>query len=166
LFTSVESEDEVDPGEKVLCIISCGGRKIWDDSSGRNAGPTPARNVYTGNFVRLNQKYAERFYPDSWCILSAGYGFLMPDDIVPGNYNVRITDPEAVSRENLQEQAQRLGLDRFDRVVVVAGKDYVAAVRRVLPKLRVDAPLAGARGIGDMMKRVRTALNRGEPLDT
>jgi hypothetical protein len=87
--------------------------------------------VYTGNFVCLNQKYAERFYPDSWCILSARYGFLMPDDVVPGNYNVRITDPEAISRENLREQAQRLGLDRFDRVVVVAGKDYVAAVQRV-----------------------------------
>ncbi len=121
----------MDPGERVLCIISCGGKKIWDGSSGRNAGPTPARNVYTGNFVCLNQKYAERFYPDSWCILSARYGFLMPDDVVPGNYNVRITDPEAISRENLREQAQRLGLDRFDRVVVVAGKDYVAAVQRV-----------------------------------
>ena len=156
----------MDPGERVLCIISCGGKKIWDGDSGWNAGPTPARNVYTGNFVRLNQKYAERFYPGSWCILSARYGFLMPDDIVPGNYNVRITDPEAISSESLREQAQRLGLDRFDRVVVVAGKDYVAAVRWALPKLRVDAPLAGARGIGDMMKRVRTALDRGEPLDT
>ncbi len=121
----------MDPGERVLCIISCGGKKIWDGSSGRNAGPTPVRNVYTGNFARLNQKYAERFYPGSWCILSAKYGFLMPDDIVPGNYNVRITDPEAILRENLREQAQRLGLDRFDRVVVVAGKDYVAAVQRV-----------------------------------
>ena len=156
----------MDPGERVLCIISCGGKKIWDGDSGWNAGPTPARNVYTGNFVRLNQKYAERFYPGSWCILSAKYGFLMPDDIVPANYNVRITDPEAISRENLREQAQRLELDRFNRVVVVAGKDYVAAVRRALPKLRVDALLVGARGIGDMMKRVRTALDRGEPLDT
>ncbi len=90
----------------------------------------------------------------------------MPDDIVPGNYNVRITDPEAISRENLREQAQRLGLDRFDRVVVVAGKDYVTAVRWALPKLRVDAPLSGARGIGDMMKRVKTALNGGEPLES
>lgn len=156
----------MDPGERVLCMISCGGRKIWDGSSGRNAGPTPAWNVYTGNFVRVNQKYAERFYPDSWCILSAKYGFLMPNDIVPGNYNVRITDPEAIPIEKLQEQAQRLELDRFDRVVVVAGRDYVTAVQRALPKLRVDTPLAGAKGMGDMMKRVKTALNKGEPLGT
>ncbi|HPZ14908.1 MAG TPA: hypothetical protein PLK04_11890 [Bacillota bacterium] len=152
-------------GGKILCVISCGSRKIWDDSSGRDAGPTLARNVYTGNFARLNQKYAERFYPESWCILSARYGFLMPDDVVSENYNVRITDPEAISIENLQEQAQRLGLDRFDRVVVVAGRDYVTAVRRALPKIRVDAPLAGAGGIGGMMKRVRMALERGEPLE-
>jgi len=122
--------------------------------------------VYTGNFVRLNQKYAERFYPESWCILSAKYGFLMPDDVVPGNYNVRITDREAISIGKLQEQAQQLGFDRFDRVVVVAGKDYVTAVQRAFPKLRVDAPLAGAGGIGGMMRRVKVALQRWEPLKT
>lgn len=102
----------MDPGERVLCVISCGGKKIWDSSSGRNAGPTPARNVYTGNFVRLNQKYTERFYPYSWCILSARYGFLMPDDIVPRNYNVRITDPEAISIRTCR--SRHSGLDLID----------------------------------------------------
>jgi len=151
------------PSEKVLCIISCGGRKIWDKQNGINTGPAPARNVYTGSFVRTNQRYAERFYPDSWCIISAKYGFLMPDDIVGENYNIRMTDSEAISSAELRKQAERLGLDTYERVLVLAGTSYVDAVRKALPDhINLEAPLAGAGGMLGMMKRVREAIDSGQ----
>ncbi|WP_346865929.1 DUF6884 domain-containing protein [Methanocalculus sp. MSAO_Arc2] len=122
----------------------------------------PARKVYTGSFVRTNQRYAERFYPESWCIISAKYGLLMPDDIVPENYNVRLTDPDAISTEELSKQAKRLGLDTYERVVILAGKAYVEALRKALPdSVKVEAPLADAGGMFGMMKRVRESIESG-----
>jgi hypothetical protein len=65
-----------------LCIIPCGSAKIWDKDS--DAGPTAAQYVYTGGFSMNCKQYAMMFYPNSWCILSAKYGFLLPDDVVAG----------------------------------------------------------------------------------
>ena len=69
-----------------LCVTPCGSKKIRDIFP--EAGPTPARDVYIGPFAQKCQQYAQGFYPLEWCILSAKYGFLFPDDIVPGPYNV------------------------------------------------------------------------------
>ena len=60
-------------------------RKIWDINP--FAGPTKAKYVYVGPFAKKCKEYAQKFYPSSWCTLSAKYGFLFPNDIVPGPYN-------------------------------------------------------------------------------
>jgi len=49
---------------KVLCIIPCGNRKIWDKNP--NTGPTRAKDVYIGPFAKKCKDYAEKFYPSSW----------------------------------------------------------------------------------------------------
>jgi len=76
---------------KTLCIVPCGNRKIWDKNP--NAGPTKVEHVYIGPFAKKCREYAMRFYPSSWCILSAKYGFLFPNDIVPIPYNVSFNEP-------------------------------------------------------------------------
>ena len=108
---------------KVLCIISCGNRKIWDKNP--NAGLTRARDVYIGPFAKKCKEYAEKFYPSSWCILSAKYGFLFPDDIVPGPYNVTFNDKRTnpISVEELSKQVKEKGLDRYEKILVVGGKN-------------------------------------------
>lgn len=58
-----------------LCIASCGKAKIWDKHP--ELGSTKARDAYIGVHTGLCRKYAERFYPGSWIILSAKYGFLL-----------------------------------------------------------------------------------------
>ena len=50
-------------------------------------GPVPASEVYTSRFFKLHRAYAERF-GDQWVILSAMYGFVRPDFLIPGPYNV------------------------------------------------------------------------------
>lgn len=147
---------------RTLCIISCGGKKVWDDS--KDQGPTPARDVYTGSYVRGNQQYAEQFYPHSWCILSAKHGFLLPDDIVPENYEQRMGEPGSVQSADLREQIKLKGLDGYDGIVVLAGREYVEAVKNAYNDKNVRAVFDGVGGIGKQMSAVREAMRRGEPL--
>lgn len=149
-------------GSKTLCIISCGEKKIWDDN--KDQGPTPARDTYSGPYVRGNQQYAEMFYPGKWVILSAKHGFLLPDDIIPENYEQRMGTPGSVQLAYLQEQIRRKGLDEYDEIVVLAGREYVEAIKKAYPGMKVRAVFQGGGGIGKQMSVVREAMKRGEPL--
>jgi len=144
--------------EKVLCIIPCGNRKIWDKNP--NAGPTRARDVYIGPFAKKCKEYAEKFYPSSWCILSAKYGFLFPDDIVPGPYNVTFNDKRTnpISVGELSKQVKEKGLDKYEKILVLGGKKYVSVVKKVFSKKKVYVPLEGYKGIGYMMNRINKAI--------
>jgi len=149
---------------KTLCIVPCGKRKIWDKDP--TAGPTPARRVYIGPFARKCREYAERFYPSSWCILSAKYGFLFPEDIVPGNYNATFKDKKTnpITLEELSVQLREKHLDVYYRTIVLGGKEYVDMVKRLFPGKHIHSPLQSYKGIGHMMGALNEALRKGIPL--
>jgi len=132
-------------------LYNTGNRKIWDKNL--NAGPTRAKDVYIGPFAKKCKEYAEKFYPSSWCILSAKYGFLFPDDTVPGSYNVTFNDKRTnpISVEELSKQVKEKGLDRYEKILVLGGKKYVSMVK-------IYTPLEGYKGIGYMMNRLNQAL--------
>ena len=142
-----------------LCVVPCGQRKIWSQEPGR--GPTPAVEVYVGSFSRLCREYAQRFF-DKWIVLSAKYGFLYPQDIVPADYNVsfnRVT-PKPISIDELRCQIASRGLAEFDTIVVPGGRRYVEVVVAAFGgDYSYELPLAGAAGIGVMMQRLRRALH-------
>ncbi len=126
-----------------LVIVPCGAAKVWTKHP--DAGPTPAKDTYTGTPFRVNRAFAEAM-GDSWVILSAKYGFLTPDSVIPGPYNVtfndRKTGPLGVVALRFQVKAMRL--DQFARVVGLGGKEY----RRVLKEafgglVEVDFPFEG-----------------------
>lgn len=149
-----------------LCVVPCGKAKVWDRAP--TTGPTPARHVYTGPFAGSCRRYAERFYPGSWVILSAKYGFLEPDDEVPGPYEVSFvggrTDP--IGRDALARQAARFHLSPADEVTVVAGSAYVKAVREALGPdgPSILTPLDGVGGMFKMIRALRAAVEAGTPL--
>lgn len=147
-----------------MCVVPCGNRKVWD--SNPSAGPVRARFVYIGPFSKKCREYAERFFPSDWCILSAKYGFLFPNDLVEGPYNVSFNDPQSrpISLEALSAQVKRKGLDKYDRIVVLGGKNYTTIIERVFAGKEVSAPLRGCRGIGYMMGRLKDSIDRGVPL--
>ncbi len=134
-----------------LCVVPCGSLKIWNKNP--NAGPVKARNVYIGNFARTCIEYAEKFYPDSYVILSAKYGFLFPDEIILESYNVTFNDPRTnpINVEELRKQAERKGLTKYDEIVVVAGSRYVKVVEKVFTGKRIITPLKGLGGMGPMI---------------
>lgn len=148
-----------------LVVISCGKRKIWDESS--TAGPTKARDAYIGFPFKANREYAEKF-SDKWVILSAKHGFLEPDSVIPGNYDVTFKDlsTNPISISQLKNQVKQKRLDAFDTVIVLGGRDYAQAVSKAFSGLKVTIknPLNGLR-LGEALAKVKNAIDQKKPFD-
>ncbi|GFP27693.1 hypothetical protein HKBW3S43_00110 [Candidatus Hakubella thermalkaliphila] len=149
---------------KTLCIVPCGNRKIWDKTP--NIGSTEAKDVYIGPFAKKCREYAEKFYPSSWCILSAKYGFLFPSDIVPGPYNVSFNDRKTnpITTKELSAQMAERKLSNYERIVILGGKNYVEMANEVFSSKEILTPLSDCKGIGYMMGKLNDSIKRGVPL--
>ncbi len=149
--------------EGLLIIVPCGQRKIWDDHPTR--GATPAREAYTGAPFKVNKKYAEHF-AEQWVILSAKYGFIPPDFIIPGPYNVtfkkKSTNPVTVSA--LIYQVQEQGLHTYERVIGVGGDEYRSIIDKTFAGwgIKVSFPFAGLP-IGKAMQATNRAVELSKP---
>ena len=153
-----------DTEQRTLVIVPCGSAKVWDKKP--MAGPTIARDAYTGPPFVVHRQYAERFGHD-WVILSAKYGFIAPDVPIPEPYNVSFkykrTNPVGV--EALRAQITDQELDRYDRVIVLGGKDYVEPAKRAFGDMDVELhfPFLGLP-IGRMMSAVQRSISTGCPI--
>ncbi|MCY8027756.1 DUF6884 domain-containing protein [Bacillus sonorensis] len=151
---------------KRLCLIPCGKKKIWDIEPER--GPSAARDVYLSPFHQACRNYAQTFFAD-WVILSAKHGFLMPDDIVPENYDVTfgMHHPEMMAFDELKAQAEQKSLMQYDEIVMLGGKKYRPVLRSVFGDgRRIIYPLEGYRGIGYMLQALKQAAAAGRELET
>jgi hypothetical protein len=119
-----------------LIIIPCGIQKIWKKHP--DAGPTKAKDAYTGSPFVVNKKYAEKF-SEHWVILSAKYGFIEPDFIIEKTYNVTFNNPKTnpISQEELKKQVADK-LSGFDRIVALGGKMYTDIVESVFNTRRIS----------------------------
>jgi len=126
-----------------LVIIGCGKSKIWDGQS--EAGPQKAKDVYTSGFATVKREYAQSQGCD-WMILSAKYGFIRPDFVIPETYNVTFKDSAThpISLPELRRQVEELGLGRYDEVTVVGGVEYIKAITDAFTSTaaRIVAPFA------------------------
>jgi hypothetical protein len=149
---------------KTLCIVPCGSKKIWDKDS--NAGPTRAKEVYIGPFAKKCREYAEKFYPFEWCILSAKYGFLFPEDKIPGPYNVSFNDKNTkpINIEKLSKQMRKKKLDKYEKIITLGGKNYTHIVSQVFPSKSVTNPLENCKGIGFMMGLLTNSIKNNKQL--
>lgn len=148
---------------KTLCIVPCGQRKIWNKFP--NAGPQKAKDVYTGPYASKCIQYAQLFYPESWCILSAKHGFLLPDEIIPGPYEVTFkkkhTNP--ITKNDLLNQVQDKGLNSFIRIIALGGKVYCDLIDDLFRGKTIIKPLSG-KTIGVSLKILCEAINKRIPL--
>jgi hypothetical protein len=147
-----------------LVVVPCGTAKLWANNP--HAGPTPARAAYVSPYFRNNLHYAETF-GDACCILSAKYGFIAPDFVIPEAYEVtfkrKATKP--ITPAQLADQVRHQHLERFALVEVLAGSDYASSVRAAFrhSSVRISCPLEGFR-LGEGWQRVNRALAAGRPL--
>lgn len=143
----------------VVCIVGCGKRKIWDKDI--SAGSVKSKNLYTGTFTRKCIEYAEKFHKDSYYILSAKYGFVLPDETIEKPYNqcfhIKKTNP--ITIDILSSQIENKRLDKFDRIVILGGNYYTEMIKTLFPKKDVFNPLKGGKGIGEMMKKLKELIS-------
>ncbi|UAL54058.1 hypothetical protein LIT32_09820 [Bacillus sp. CMF21] len=141
---------------KQLCVIPCGNKKIWDKEP--HLGKVEAQNAYTGTFHLLCRQYAEKFF-DDWVILSAKHGFLLPEDFVPGNYNVSFSmkTEEVIRLEELNMQAYEKNLHQFNKFVVLGGKKFRPIIETAVEGEYIY-PLQGCTGIGYMQQMLKKAV--------
>lgn len=148
-----------------LVVISCGAKKIWREFP--EAGPTRARDAYTGQFFRKNRKYAETF-GDRWAILSAKYGLVDPDFPIPGDYDVKFNHRNAtITTKDIREQIIKQRLNCVSQVVVLGGHEYGEAISEALSGLGVSVlrPLEKYRSIGRMTAAVTEAIKNHRQLE-
>ncbi|MCZ3367375.1 MULTISPECIES: DUF6884 domain-containing protein [Methanobacterium] len=144
---------------KSLCIIACGKKKIWDENPEK--GPVKAENLYTGSFTRKCMQYAKKADFGSWCILSAKYGFLFPDEVVQGQYSEcfhnKTSNP--ITLENLFLQIKSKELDKYEKITILGGNYYTHMMKKLFSEKEVLNPLNGCKGIGHMMKKLNSLIN-------
>lgn len=143
---------------KSLCIVACGKKKIWDENP--EAGPVKAQNLYTGSFTRKCMEYAKKPNFNSWCILSAKYGFLFPDEIVQGQYNECFHNKMSnhVTLDKLSLQIKSKELDKYEKIIILGGKYYTCMMKKLFDEKKIYSPLNECKGIGHMMKRLNELI--------
>lgn len=109
-----------------LCIVSCGARKA--------PGPAPAALLYTGRYFRLTARLAMEVCGSQWLILSARHGIVHPQDYLEP-YDEKLGRRGSLERLAglAAGQAAERGLDRYSRIIVLAGRAYAEAAARALP---------------------------------
>jgi hypothetical protein len=148
--------------ENLLVVVPCGRSKVW--ARHPELGPVLAKDAYTGAPFKVNRAYAERI-GNAWIVLSAKYGFIPPEALIAGPYEVTFkqssTGPVAV--DILRHQVDDLGLNRFDVIVGLGGKDYRAAIEGAFAGLsvRLAFPFAGL-ALGRAMQATKAATALGK----
>ena len=144
-----------------LVVVPCGHKKAWDTNPA--LGEVAACEAYTGAVFGMNRAYAEQF-GTRWIILSAKYGFVTPESMIPGPYDVTFKKLKSgpVSVSCLRTQVVELGLQQFEEVIALGGKEYRAAVAAAFDEYpcKVLAPFAGLP-IGKYMHAIKGANSSG-----
>ncbi|WP_079709292.1 DUF6884 domain-containing protein [Paraliobacillus ryukyuensis] len=149
---------------RTLAIIPCGKKKIWDKYT--NLGPVNVNEAYIGTYHRLSKQYANQFC-DQWVVLSGLHGYMLPNEIVPANYdvtfNMKDKAEQIITLEQLNKQVKRKKLDCFDRVIALTGKKHMPYIERSIPQA-VEYPLLGTKGIGEIQQKLKRAIQMNTPL--
>lgn len=149
---------------RVLSIIPCGRKKIWDKYP--DFGAVPAKDAYIGTLHQRSRQYAEMF-TDQWVVLSAKHGFLFADDVVDGQYDVTFNqkNDEIVTIDSLTKQVKDKQLDQFDCLVVLTGKKYKPVINEVFTEdISISFPLLRYGGIGYILQALKQAVETKTPL--
>lgn len=142
----------------LLVVVPCGGRKIW--SVRPAAGPTPAQDAYISSYFKVNRGFAEHF-AEHWLILSAKYGFIAPDFMIPGPYEITFKHPGSgsIPSDRLLAQARDMGLRAWKRILAIGGAEYLERIRNAFAALgiRVCCPFQGL-SMGRSMSAAKRAV--------
>ncbi|WP_425504123.1 DUF6884 domain-containing protein [Salicibibacter cibi] len=117
----------------------------------RGDWPVFACDAYVGTFHRLCRAYAEMFHP-RWVVLSAKHEFLLPEDTVPGPYDLSFShkSDDIISMKCLAEQVRGIRLNESQHLVVLTGKKYKLIVEKSFGPRHRDSERSIAPGHGNL----------------
>ncbi len=146
-----------------LVVVPCGKSKIWHAQP--ELGPVQAKEVYTGQPFKANRAYAEKF-GHAWVVLSAKYGFVFPEMLLPADYDVTFGDrdsPERIRSSTLKRQVELMRLDLYDNVLVLGGDGYRKAAAEAFQgsAAQLHYPFKGLKQ-GEMIAGAKRAVETGE----
>ena len=72
-------------------------------------------------------------------------------------FNKKKTCPIGVYE--LMVQAEARGLNKYDRIIVLGGKNYVSILSKVFEG-KIEGPVAGLSGMGEIMKNTKERMYR------
>ena len=134
-------------------LISCSKKKI--------SYPAPAKILYDSPLFKNSRSYAEAI-TDSWFVLSAKYGLLLPDEMVEP-YDLALWD---LSNEEKLLWVRKV-LDAIvknipigSRIIILAGKKYVELILNDLLSFgfNIETPLSKIIGIGNRISWLKNSL--------
>jgi len=147
---------DLDKNQKVLVITGCTKEKLGYDASVK----APAKQMYQGRLFKTVRKYCESMGFD-YVIISAKYGLIHPDETIEGYEKVLRTKDDVKRIQPLVEEKLRPLLNNYDKIVVIAGKQY----REVLENLWNEKFVAiKGKGYGDLCSIVSKAIPKGKTL--
>lgn len=146
----------------ILVIVPCGTATIWDKNP--HAGPTEAYHAYHGTPFKLNRAYAERF-AHRWVLLSAKYGFIRPNFVIPEPYDVsfRKKSTNPVHLDTLVQQIDELRLNTLRVAVGLGSKESRWVVELAFQHTGVITvfPFSGLP-LGTSMQVIKHAIEIGD----
>jgi hypothetical protein len=111
-----------------VAIITCGSDKQYKKC--------PAKEMYIGSLFVASRKYVESVYGNNYCILSAKYHLLHPDDIIEP-YDMFLGKFKKEEKQEWWRITSNMLLEEFSENTeyeFYAGKDYIEGILPVLDK--------------------------------
>lgn len=109
-----------------VAVINCGADKQYKKCK--------AKDLYTGSLFVASRKYVESVYGNNYCILSAKYHVLMPDDIIEP-YDMFLGNFKKQEKEEWWKISVDQLLNKFPENTVYhfyAGQDYIKGILPIL----------------------------------
>ena len=142
-----------------LLVQSCSATKEPVDT------PVPALDLYDGYFFRIIKKAVRsgRFQPGlDIAIISAKHGVVESDDEI-GYYDQRMDTERAqeLNTDVVDAITGKVAKQRYDKIWVNLGKDYLPAVDGVESEVDVPVDYIEGSGIGMKGKRLKHLVSSG-----
>jgi len=142
--------------QRILVITGCTKEKLGSNASAK----APAAQMYKGRLFRVVKDYCETMGFD-YVIISAKYGLVYPHETIEGYEKVLRTKEDIERIRLLVEEKLRPVLKSYDKIAIIAGKQY----REVLKNLWDDRfVMLKSRGYGDLCSIVKKATPQGKTL--
>lgn len=147
---------------KTLAVIPCGSQQIWDRDPTAANRTIHAKEAYISEYHRLCKQYAIKF-SDRWDILSTKHGYLDPDDVIPGKYNVPdFSKPDSITLEKAVHQISQKKLNEYGKVLAIGGMNHVQFIRdsfKIYPAIEIVHVLRGKGDIKGQIAWINQCLN-------